>query len=659
MEGKWSALLFLPLLFSGLPYAMFGQAKVKASSLPVHDLNTGLTYATIQEAIDAKQTLAGDTIKVDAGTYYEQAVINKPITLAGDGNNATIIDGDGIGAPTDFGSARAIIVLEADHICIMNLTVRNAGLRNGLAAYDACIDCFRDLFGIDVESNILQSAGRGIVFGNGVSSIIINNNIISHTSGYGVDIGGWTSPTATNVTISNNVIQDAGLSGINLDGETSNCTILNNTVTDGCVGIDLAANVNTYLVPEGNLVEGNVLSNNSGANLLVEGSSHQLYPQASYTNTFRRNNLTNVEHYDFLIGGNNSATYIQDIDSSNTANNKRIYYLTNVRNAEIDPATSPDAGFLALANCTNVTAKDFNLASNSDGMLMAYSANCTLTNMTLEDNRILMTEPFSNGSYFSYFPNYGGLTLCDSTGNTIVDSAISNNTCGICLCHSDGNTFYDNAFIQNDMDAVSDRDTPFQISSITGYVSTNNWNNTLEGNYWDAYVGTDANQDGIGDTPYVIDSNNVDHSPLMGRFQNFTLLTPSAGYQSLDIISNSTVSGLTVGTWSSSPHDGIQLGEPFIQFSAAGESGTSGFCRLMIPKTVLNSSSYVVLVDSQPVNATELPNSNATCVYLYFTYSHSTHEVVVTIPEFSSLILPLFTVATLLTVAICRRKHPE
>jgi hypothetical protein len=32
--------------------------------------------------------------------------------------------------------------------------------------------------------------------------------------------------------------------------------------------------------------------------------------------------------------------------------------------------------------------------------------------------------------------------------------------------------------------------------------------------YWSDYKGTDANEDGIGDTPYVIDANNTDYPPF-------------------------------------------------------------------------------------------------------------------------------------------------
>jgi len=46
------------------------------------------------------------------------------------------------------------------------------------------------------------------------------------------------------------------------------------------------------------------------------------------------------------------------------------------------------------------------------------------------------------------------------------------------------------------------------------------------GNYWDDYNGSDANRDGIGETPYIIDSDK-DNYPLIERFGNYFMQTPA------------------------------------------------------------------------------------------------------------------------------------
>ena len=49
-------------------------------------------FPTIQAAINGAES--GDTIQVSAGTYYERIVVNKSVTLLGEGRENTIIDGE-------------------------------------------------------------------------------------------------------------------------------------------------------------------------------------------------------------------------------------------------------------------------------------------------------------------------------------------------------------------------------------------------------------------------------------------------------------------------------------------------------------------------------------------------------------------------------------
>jgi len=92
--------------------------------------------------------------------------------------------------------------------------------------------------------------------------------------------------------------------------------------------------------------------------------------------------------------------------------------------------------------------------------------------------------------------------------NTISENNITNNDNGVFFLgfSPSGNSFFHNNFIGNHQQVS--RDDPHTINIWDdGYPSG--------GNYWSDYNGIDADGDGIGDTPYVIDANNTDRYPLM------------------------------------------------------------------------------------------------------------------------------------------------
>jgi parallel beta-helix repeat protein len=107
------------------------------------------------------------------------------------------------------------------------------------------------------------------------------------------------------------------------------------------------------------------------------------------------------------------------------------------------------------------------------------------------------------------FANNGyGIELGYSSDNNVLsgNDVTANNGRGIGLVYSSNNVFHHNNFINN---------TQHVHIENTGYA--NSWDDGYPsgGNYWSDYNGTDADHDGIGDTPYIIDANNIDHYPLM------------------------------------------------------------------------------------------------------------------------------------------------
>lgn len=104
-----------------------------------------------------------------------------------------------------------------------------------------------------------------------------------------------------------------------------------------------------------------------------------------------------------------------------------------------------------------------------------------------------------------------GLSLQDgSSGNIIFENYIAENDGNgtQVISRAANNRFYHNTFVSNQDQAYASAE--FANCWDDGYPSG--------GNYWADYNGTDANLDGIGDTAYVIDSNNIDNYPLMTQF---------------------------------------------------------------------------------------------------------------------------------------------
>jgi parallel beta-helix repeat protein len=175
---------------------------------------------------------------------------------------------------------------------------------------------------------------------------------------------------------------------------------------------------------------------------------------------------------------------------------------------------------------------DNTITHNAVGIYIDSSNITTVNHNTITNNTYGVDMENCRSSIVSAniitLSNIKGIFAYRSDNGTIFRNTVQNNSLGIHLDTSNGNNIYQNNFIDNSNQTL-----------VENSVST--WDNGYRGNYWSNYNGTDLNQDGIVDTPYIIDANNRDRYPLMNPLTAPQLATDINGDGKVDIIDISLV----------------------------------------------------------------------------------------------------------------------
>lgn len=535
-------------------------------------------------------------IQCTENTYTLTDNIDEPIVVRKD---FVIVDGAGH-TIQGTGSGKGIDLSGRKYV-----TIKNAEIKG----FDTCVYLY------PLSSN-------NAVLGNNITNCSLalwldyyaNSNSIS---GNNIEGGIALGPVSCNNSISENQISG----GISLATDSDN----NNISKNSAAGIDI--------------------SSLSRYNVIVENNVSRIGLWSSSDNSVLRNTLVD--------GGLWVRDSYGNLVENNSVNGKPLVYLEGVSNHIVD-----NAGQVILVNCRNILVKNLELSNTTSGVQLLRTNNTDISGNDIADNSfsgislersvnnsISGNNITHNGYGVSFYISLGnsltgnniarngdGVNIVQSSNNTISGNDVTANTqYGISLWWSESNSIFHNDFVENQE----------HVSADAYYEDM--WDDGIEGNFWSNYTGVDNDQDGIGDSPHAISAENQDNHPLMGQFSS---ISTSQGY-SIDVISNSSVEGFQYFQ---------SIGTIKMQVSNMTSDQTFGFCRISIPHTLMNETYCVTVNHAEPYSVNYTVYDDGSNRWIYFSYEHSTNEIII-VPEFSpSIVLPLLVTTTAMVI-VCRRRR--
>jgi len=552
---------------------------------PVHNLNTDEYFATIQSAINDSDTLKGHTISVSNGTYYENVVVNKELTLIGEDKNITIIDGGGL---------FTVISIIEDNVSIQGFTIIN-----GSTSLPGNIGINISSNNTLIKNNIISSNIFGIKLSDSSYNTLINNDInnLSLSSAWGIMLMG--ESTHNNITNNRIILDTYNDHGIYIYVSDSYHnygynTICKNIISNCNRGIDL------YDSRYNNISENRVNNNWNGIHFQGECSYNKVSDNTFDYNSYGLQFQSYIEYpsylhtprYNTLI--NNTANYNQYGFRFETYGMHNTLIKNNASNNLYD-------GYYWIENMYN-NLNDSIAYNNGDNGLYLYKCNhFNIINNSIDNN--------NKGVHLEYI----------SQNNNIFNNIISNNNYGINIYSSttigcSDNIIYNNYFIANYWNAVDNTDN--NTWNITKTLGTNIIGGPyIGGNYWDDYYGNDLDYDGLGDTllPYNCSGQiqyGGDTHPLIEIQYPVYNINTSEGFVTIQeaIDDNDTVNNHIIEVSNGTYYENIHINKELTIKSKYDNP----------PHTIINASDPnddVIEITANNVTITGFTIKNATSMY--------------------------------------------
>ncbi|HID73595.1 MAG TPA: hypothetical protein EYP43_00940, partial [Thermoplasmata archaeon] len=454
------------------------------------------------EAIDSAAN--GSVIRVYDGLYAEYLRIEKTVEIVGNGTDRTVIDGRGVRIVVRIsydgvnithlevtgsedhrdGFWDAGILVEAANVTIADVLLRDND--EGLLAFEspglALLDCTFDRNSLPVRISEADGAR------------LLNNTFLRN--GEGMDI--WHS---VGCTLRDNVFDAYG---VRLFGGRPECygshDIDRSNTVDGRPVVYISGSTGTDIPPDAAQV---IVTNRSGVrvgNLTMTNVTHGV--QVAFADDTLLSGLTVTNCSKEALRAVWSDRLILDgVNCTGSEDGVQILYCNSTVITDCNMSSNEWYG-LDLAYSENVTVLRTVVARNGNGMHLQ-----NMSDSVIRGNDILRNQG-------------DGIQVMSTDDTMILRNRIEHNRgWGLNINpSSEGNFVHMNDFEWNgglqaqafDKDGGAD------------------WSNGTVGNYWSDYTGSDDDRDGIGDTPYHLDTDTdvVDPHPVMERFRPSALDDP-------------------------------------------------------------------------------------------------------------------------------------
>jgi parallel beta-helix repeat protein len=384
-------------------------------------------FTTIQAAVNAAAT--GDTIRVRAGTYEENVVVNKQLTIKGadakrsrylDPNRASILDPV---LNTATGAQAVGFDLQANGIVIKGFTI---------GQFDNTTDT-------DGTIGIRTSAS--------FSGYTIKDNVIEENT-VGIQLNTTSAASALRTRVEDNVIRNNDAAGTNTgNGIFSNGGLRNAVIRDNeFTGTNAATSIRIIGIDaETDTVQSEITIEDNDFEDLTGGG---IYWERVIDSVIEDNDFENLALVGIHLNGGNVDNTIED--------------------NELETVGTSGINAIILSNASQIGANTGNLIEDNEiedagqgGLVLQSSNNNIVRDNEIERSRILGTTNQTRGN---------GITLLNADNNLIEDNEIEDNARnGISLdSTSTGNTLLENESEDNDTADASGLDFSDATTGGTG-----------------------------------------------------------------------------------------------------------------------------------------------------------------------------------------------